>query len=133
MVTDHLPDCPYASPCPQEWRNPQYAAESGPVIPHRIVSGSSGRCVECAAGDCICDELRVAENDGYLRGMAQSITTQAQQAIRNDAFDRARGAVDDDLDRYFAECDTKGVAAKDLIVVTYQRVFAVLDALKETP
>lgn len=59
-MSRHLPTCPYAHPCPDEWRNTDLIAREGLPIPHRIVSGSSGRCVECDAGDCICFELREA-------------------------------------------------------------------------
>jgi hypothetical protein len=57
-MSDHLPECPYSEPCPTEWRNARTIKDEGLPVPHRIVSGSSGRCVECGAGDCICDELR---------------------------------------------------------------------------
>lgn len=66
---EHLPDCPYAEPCPVEWRNDDWRRETGEVTPHRIVSGSSGRCVECGAGDCICDRLRLARDRGYGEAM----------------------------------------------------------------
>lgn len=59
-MSRHLPTCPYVHPCPDEWRNTDLIAREGLPIPHRIVSGSSGRCVECDAGDCICFELREA-------------------------------------------------------------------------
>jgi hypothetical protein len=59
-MTEHLPECPYSAPCPAEWRNAQTIKAEGLPVPHRIVSGSSGRCVECDAGDCICYETRQA-------------------------------------------------------------------------
>lgn len=59
-MSRHLPTCPYARPCPDEWRNAELIARDGLPIPHRIVSGSSGRCVSCEAGECICSELREA-------------------------------------------------------------------------
>ena len=60
-MTEHFPECAYDKPCPDEWRNARTIKSEGLPIPHRIVSGSSGRCVECEAGDCICDELRACE------------------------------------------------------------------------
>lgn len=57
-TSGHLPTCPYSQPCPDEWRNARTIKAEGLPVPHRVVSGSSGRCVECNAGDCICYELR---------------------------------------------------------------------------
>lgn len=61
-MSRHLPECPYAQPCPTEWRKDELIRENGLPIPHRIVSGSSGRCVECDAGDCLCYEMRAKWN-----------------------------------------------------------------------
>lgn len=56
-MSEHDPLCPYANPCPEEWRNDRTIKAEGLPVPHRIVSGSSGRCVECDAGECICDVI----------------------------------------------------------------------------
>jgi hypothetical protein len=57
-MSEHDPLCPYAQPCPEEWRNDRTIKAEGLPVPHRIVSGSSGQCVECDAGDCVCDLIR---------------------------------------------------------------------------
>ena len=73
-MADHLPECAYSQPCPDEWRNARTIKTEGLPVPHRIVSGSSGRCVECGAGDCICYELREFGNAcaaaSYAAGLA---------------------------------------------------------------
>jgi hypothetical protein len=63
MMREHLPECLYGKPCPNEWRNEQTIRYEGLPVPHRIVSGSGGQCTECYAGDCVCDEIR----DGMQR------------------------------------------------------------------
>lgn len=50
----HYEDCPLSQPCPVEWRRADLIDDTHP---HRIVSGSSGNCVECDVGSCCCDEL----------------------------------------------------------------------------
>lgn len=54
-MTDHYPDCPLSQPCQVEWRRADLIDDTHP---HRIVSGSSGNCVECDVGNCCCEELR---------------------------------------------------------------------------
>jgi len=72
-MSDHDPLCPYSQPCPVEWRNDDWRRETGEVTPHRIVSGSSNRCVECDAGDCVCDIIGQAERRGYGIGYGSAM------------------------------------------------------------
>ena len=92
-MTEHLPECPYCAPCPDEWRNARTIKAEGLPVPHRIVSGSSGRCVECGAGDCICDELSACEarvhEAAYQAGKAYGLTVNGYTR----GLDAAREAV----------------------------------------
>lgn len=84
-MTEHFPECAYDKPCPDEWRNARTIKSEGLPVPHRIVSGSSGRCVECEAGDCICDELRACEERvqkiAYQQGLGAGSDEHGQHEI----------------------------------------------------
>ena len=80
-MIDHDEMCPYSKPCPEEWRNTRTILAEGLPTPHRIVSGSSGRCVECDAGDCQCDLIarvrEAAHLDGYRDAMSNALELQS--------------------------------------------------------
>ena len=96
----HDPLCPYSQPCPEEWRNARLIAAEGLPVPHRIVSGSGGSCVQCSAGECVCDLIdKVRTNQevetlsdvadaailflGYTGDEVRKLTVDALDMLRN--------------------------------------------------